>query len=271
MVAYRINLKSQDNEQRRYVTLGAETEEDAREQARAFEHSYVEFRLDDPATREKYGYPADVLAQVEDQTRIYAEDTDEDGRFIRAGKVIGRDRRMRGWLALHNQEKPYRITAAGRADEAMVVTAGLYGVPAKNRSDGTANGSVNWSPTGDTIKCALTTSAYDPTTGIDTHAFFNQVTNEVAATGGYTAGGNTLASLSSSYDTASDQARFTAANTSWTSSTITARNAIVYKSTGTASTSPLISFVAFGADVSTTAGTFQITWDATGIWIIDVT
>jgi hypothetical protein len=29
--------------------------------------------------------------------------------------------------------------------------------------------------------------------------------------------------------------------------------------------------VAFGADVSTTAGTFQITWDATGIWIIDVT
>jgi hypothetical protein len=46
---------------------------------------------------------------------------------------------------------------------------------------------------------------------------------------------------------------------------------VVYKSTGTGSTSPLISFLNFGADVSTTAGTFQITWDATGIVVIDVT
>jgi hypothetical protein len=50
-----------------------------------------------------------------------------------------------------------------------------------------------------------------------------------------------------------------------------ADRSVTYKSTGTGSTSPLISFLDFGADVSTTAGTFLITWDATGIVVIDVT
>jgi hypothetical protein len=115
---------------------------------------------------------------------------------------------------------------------------------------------------------ALTTSTFVP--DIDVHDFFNDVTNEVTGTG-YTAGGATLASPTLTYDTATDQIRLDAADTTWTTSTLTARIAIGYKSTGTASTSPLIFFVNFGADVSTTAGTFQITWDATGIFIIDVT
>ncbi|MFC9766736.1 hypothetical protein ACFVJ2_33630, partial [Rhodococcus jostii] len=57
-----------------------------------------------------------------------------------------------------------------------------------------------------------------------------------------------------------------AADSSWTTSTITARYAIIYNSTpGTDATRPLIAYVDFGADVSTTAGTFTITWDAAGI------
>jgi len=56
-----------------------------------------------------------------------------------------------------------------------------------------------------------------------------------------------------------------AADTTWASSTITARYAVVYASTGTASTSPLIGYVDFGSDQSSTNGNFTITWDATGI------
>lgn len=270
MRVFDATLKSQTDQQRRYVSLGAEDEDEARELLREMEAKYVQFRLDEPRTRDYYGYPDDVLTQVEDSSTIYRKDSDVDGRFIRSGKVLGGGAQQRGWLALHHQEKPYRILEVGPRDHKMVVTAGLYGVPTKNRSDGTANGAVNWSSGGDTIKVALTTVTYDPVAGIDTHDFFNDVTNEVTGTG-YTAGGATLGTLGSSYDTASDQARFTAANTTWTTSTITARNAIVYKSTGTATTSPLINYVAFGADVSTTAGTFQITWDATGVWLVDVT
>ncbi|WP_203231419.1 hypothetical protein [Nocardioides caldifontis] len=52
---------------------------------------------------------------------------------------------------------------------------------------------------------------------------------------------------------------------SWSSSTITARYAVIYVSTGTSSTSPLLCYVDFGQDVSTTDGTFQITWAPGGI------
>jgi hypothetical protein len=146
----------------------------------------------------------------------------------------------------------------------MAVTATLFGLTAQKEIDG--SGAINW--TSDTIKVALCTSSYVPNQ--DTHDFFNDVTNEVTGTG-YTAGGASLASKTSTYDTASDQVRLDAADTSWTTSTITARFAVVYKSTGTASTSPLIGWVDFGADVSTTAGTFQITWDPTGVVVYDVT
>lgn len=58
-----------------------------------------------------------------------------------------------------------------------------------------------------------------------------------------------------------------AADTTWASSTITARKAVGYRSTGTDSTSPLFFLQDFGADVSTTAGTFQLTWHVLGMWV----
>lgn len=58
-----------------------------------------------------------------------------------------------------------------------------------------------------------------------------------------------------------------AADVTWPSSTITARKAVGYRSTGTDSTSPLFFLQDFGADVSTTAGTFQVTWHALGMWV----
>lgn len=56
-----------------------------------------------------------------------------------------------------------------------------------------------------------------------------------------------------------------AADPSWASSTITARYGIIYDSTpGTAATNPLIALIDFGADISTTAGTFSVPFDALG-------
>jgi hypothetical protein len=45
----------------------------------------------------------------------------------------------------------------------------------------------------------------------------------------------------------------------------------VYKSTGSAATSPLICYYDFGSNQSTTAGTFAIQWHADGLAYIDVT
>jgi hypothetical protein len=143
----------------------------------------------------------------------------------------------------------------------MAVSAFLYGsLPAK-----LANKEVNWSS--DTIKVALCTSTYVPNQ--DTHTYFSDITNEVTGTG-YTAGGATLASKTVTYAGATNKQTFDAADTSWPTSTITARYAVIYDSTGTASTSALIGYVDFGADVVSSGGTFSITWDAAGIFTVTV-
>jgi hypothetical protein len=143
----------------------------------------------------------------------------------------------------------------------VAVTALLYG----KTWAAFANKEIDWSA--DTIKVALCTSSYTPDQ--DTHDYFNDITNEVTGTG-YTAGGATLGSKTEAYTAGTNTYTFDAADTSWTSSTITARYAILYRDTGTASTSPLIGYVNFGADQSTSNGTFQITWNASGIFTITV-
>jgi hypothetical protein len=138
------------------------------------------------------------------------------------------------------------------------VTALLYGsAPAKF-----ANKEIDWDS--DTIKVSLHTSTYTPDQ--DTHDYFNDATNEASGTG-YTAGGATLGTKTVGYTAGTNITKFDAADTSWASSTITARYAVIYDSTpGTAATNPLIGYVDFGADMSSNNGTFQITWDANGIF-----
>jgi hypothetical protein len=106
----------------------------------------------------------------------------------------------------------------------------------------------------DTFKVALVTSSYTPDK--DTHEHFDDVTNEVSGTG-YTAGGNTVTGTLT-LDNANDKLTLEFASTSWTSATITARGAVYYSSTGTASTSTLIAFNDFGSDVAVTAGTLAL-------------
>ena len=114
----------------------------------------------------------------------------------------------------------------------------------------------------DTIKVALVTSAY--TVNIDSHSNFSDITNEVSGTG-YTAGGATLGTKTATQDNTNDRGVLDAADTTWTTSTITARGAVLYRDSGTPSTSKLISYVDFGSDKSSSSTDFTIQWNASGI------
>lgn len=120
----------------------------------------------------------------------------------------------------------------------------------------------------DTLKVMLCTSSYSPDQ--DAHDFKNDITNEVSGTG-YTAGGATLANVTIGYTGGTNTLKLDADDTVWSSSTITARYAVIYDSTpATDATRPLIGYVDFGADVTSTSGTFTITWDSTGIGTVVV-
>lgn len=109
----------------------------------------------------------------------------------------------------------------------------------------------------DTFKVMLVTSAY--TENKDTHTRRSDITNEITGTG-YTAGGNTATVTVAAVDTTNDRVDITLGGTTWPASTITARKAIYYKSRGGASSADeIVAVVDFGADVSTTAGTFTLT------------
>jgi len=148
----------------------------------------------------------------------------------------------------------------------MAVTAFWYGKAILNAFGGeTAGESIAIDFLSDTIKVSLHTSTYTPAQ--DTDEFWDAATNEVSGAG-YTTGGATLGTKTLGYTAGTNVIKFDAADTSWASSTITARYAVIYKDTGTPSTSPLLGYVNFGADVVTSNGTFQITWDAAGIFTI---
>lgn len=118
----------------------------------------------------------------------------------------------------------------------------------------------------DTFKCAMITNSSTP--DFDSHDHWSDLSsNEVSGTN-YTAGGVALGSVAMT--SASGALKFDAADTSWSTSTISnARAAVIYDDT--LSNDPLICLVNFGSDYSSANGTFQITWNAAGIWTIDLT
>ena len=83
---------------------------------------------------------------------------------------------------------------------------------------------------------------------------------------GYTAGGTAVASAT--LTGASGIMTYDQADTSWASSTITARGALNYAD-GLAGNNAICA-VDFGADYTTSNGTFLIQWNASGVWTIDL-
>lgn len=143
----------------------------------------------------------------------------------------------------------------------MAVTAKWYGLGLKDL----ASHSVDW--LGGTVHVALVTNVYVPNQDTD-HFWSTPQANEVAGTG-YTAAGVTLGTKTITYDATTNEVRLSAANVSWTTASFTARYAVVFLQVGADMTTPgddiLLGYVDFGADETVSAGTFSITWDATGV------
>lgn len=129
------------------------------------------------------------------------------------------------------------------------------------------NKEVDWDS--DTIKVALLSNSYTPDQ--DAHNYFDDVSSYEVTGTGYTTGGATLSNKTNTYNSATNVIVLDADDVTWSSSTITARYAVVYDATpATSATKPLIGYVDFGSDQSSSNGNFTITWDATGIVRITV-
>lgn len=169
----------------------------------------------------------------------------------------------------------YTVTLTGGANNGLtgqaVVCAG-FGTGANNgtfmitASDAThitttntnsANsGGLGTCTLGDTFKLALYTSS----ASLDKTTTNYASTNEVGASGSYSAGGGTLVSTTPTLST--DTAVCDFADLSFTTATITARGALIYNSSKVcnASGGAAVCVLDFGSDKTSTAGTFTITF-----------
>ena len=106
---------------------------------------------------------------------------------------------------------------------------------------------------GNTFKIALYTSS----ASLDASTKAYTTSNEVSGTN-YTAKGNTLTRVNPSLDGTTAITDF--ADTTWSSSTITARGALIFNEDTSGDTSVLV--LNFGADKTSTAGDFTIAFPA---------
>ena len=106
---------------------------------------------------------------------------------------------------------------------------------------------------GDTFKIALYTNSASFTAATTAYTTSNEVTGT-----NYTAGGNTLTRVDPA---SSGTTAFTDfADTTWSSSTITARGAMIYNDT--ASGNPAVVILDFGSDKTSTNGDFTVVFPA---------
>jgi hypothetical protein len=106
----------------------------------------------------------------------------------------------------------------------------------------------------DTFKIMLVTSAYVPNQA--THNRRDDVTNELATAGGYTAGGATIACTPS---TAPRERILTFAVAAWATATFSTAGAVIYKARGGASSADeIICYLDFGGTVTGTGSTFSV-------------
>jgi hypothetical protein len=115
--------------------------------------------------------------------------------------------------------------------------------------------------TGSSYKGMLVTSGYTEDRGA--HSKRSSITSEVSGTG-YTAGGVAL-TLSASLNTTTHILTLTIPTATWSSSTITARKLIVYRTTGTAANDNLVCCVDNGIDLVSSSST--MVWNAS-TWAI---
>lgn len=116
--------------------------------------------------------------------------------------------------------------------------------------------------TSDTIKVMLLTSSYTP--NVTNQTYYTDISANEASGTGYTAGGVVLSGISVTQDNTNNRAVVTATNPSWSGATISNfRYVVLFKWTGTGSTSQLIGYYDLGSTQQVTADTLTINLDAT--------
>jgi hypothetical protein len=116
---------------------------------------------------------------------------------------------------------------------------------------GLLNGQFNFSSTTTQVfKIALFTSSADLSPSTTAYS----TTGESSGTG-YTAGGEAL-TISTNPTSSGTVAYLNFANVTWTSTSITARGALIYKADGV--TNPSIAVIEFGEDKTTNGGDFEV-------------
>lgn len=132
---------------------------------------------------------------------------------------------------------------------------------------GVLNGAFSTDWDTDTIKVALfadTASSF--VTNSSGYTYWSQIGSGEISGAGYTASGAVASGMSIAFNGHNPtKIKLTGSNTAWPTSTITARLAVIYKWTGNPATSPLICWVDFGSNQSSSSGTFEIQWNANGI------
>lgn len=111
------------------------------------------------------------------------------------------------------------------------------------------------------LKVALLKVTYAPNP--DTHKVWADIAaQELAAAGGYAAGGQVIATKTVNYDAANDRTNLLAVDNVWNAATFDTAYAAVYDSSGAM---PLWSLVDFEGIKSVVNGVFTIDWAAIGV------
>lgn len=119
-----------------------------------------------------------------------------------------------------------------------------------------------------TNKVALFTNSITPNYSTDTAYAAAPYNANEAAGAGYSAGGVAVASPTIT-ESPTGTLMFDLADVSWASSSITAHGALFYSNALTPKAA--ICLVNLGADYTTVNGTFGITWNALGMFTLDLT
>ena len=122
-----------------------------------------------------------------------------------------------------------------------------------------------------TVKVAFTTSSHNPATNVATDDFWNDVSASEVSGSGYSAGGNAVGTKT--VTASSGTITFDAADPSTWSQNASgfnnAKNAILYKDTSSAATSPLIAYNIFSTNKGNVSGDLTIQFSASnGIFTI---
>lgn len=146
----------------------------------------------------------------------------------------------------------------------MAITVAFFGLTMEKIAEQVGN-DVNYL-TG-TVKHSLHTATWTPDR--DVNDFFDDATNELSGSG-YAQ--QTLASKTITYDTASDQVRWDAADVTFSfSASSTWRYGVIFVDTaGAASTDPLYGLLTWDSN-QTVSTTYTLQWDPAGIFFIDTT